>query len=111
MTKILIAYPAGEAGFFDLDYYVNVHMPRSIELLSQHPGFRSVSVNRGVQGAEPGIPPHFLALCEFVFDSADDFLEAFLPHATELQGDMPNYTDVVPVIQINDVLMNVAAPL
>jgi hypothetical protein len=28
-----------------------------------------------------------------------------MPHAAELQGDMPNYTDIAPLIQINEVLI------
>jgi hypothetical protein len=32
-------------------------------------------------------------------------IEAFTPHASVLQGDMPNYTDVAPTIQFNEVLI------
>ncbi len=31
----------------------------------------------------------------------EDFLAAFTPQAALLQGDMPNYTDIQPVIQIS----------
>jgi hypothetical protein len=29
-----------------------------------------------------------------------------MPHAPELQGDIPNYTDLQPVIQISEVLIS-----
>src|SRR6266404_104412 len=34
-------------------------------------------------------------------DSAEVFATAFAPHAAELQGDAPNYTDIQPVVQIS----------
>ncbi len=81
-------------------------MPLSIELLSTHPGFKGVSVERGLGGAEPGAEAAYIAMCHFHFDSIEDFLAAFMPHATRLQGDMPNYTDITPVIQFNEVLIS-----
>ncbi|MDD2914347.1 MAG: EthD family reductase [Gallionella sp.] len=104
MIKISILYP--NTGKFDMDYYLNTHMPRSIELLSKGKGYRGVSVERGLGGASPGSPPDFVAMCHYLFDTADDFMAAFLPHAAELQGDMPNYTGIEPVIQFSEVAIN-----
>jgi uncharacterized protein (TIGR02118 family) len=73
--------------------------------LSKHPGFKGVSVERGVGGAAPGSDAAYVAMCHFLFNTADEFLEAFMPNAPELQGDIPNYTDVEPIIQINEVLI------
>jgi uncharacterized protein (TIGR02118 family) len=103
--KVSILYPNRPGGRFDFRYYVDEHMPRSIELLSAHPGFESVSVERGEGGAEPGSAAAYVAMCHFGFRSVEDFLAAFMPHAAELQGDMPKYTDIQPVIQINEVLI------
>jgi uncharacterized protein (TIGR02118 family) len=110
MVKISILYPNTPGGRFDFRYYSETHMPRSIELLSAHPGYQGVSVERGVGGAAPGSAPEYVAMCHFEFTSADDFLAAFMPHAPELQGDLPNYTDAAPVIQINEVLLSHARP-
>ncbi|BBL70944.1 EthD family reductase [Methylogaea oryzae] len=106
MVKISILYPNTPGARFDFAYYADTHMPRSIELLSAHPGFKGVSVERGVGGATPGSAPAYLAMCHFHFSTADDFLQAFMPHAPELQGDMPNYTDIEPIVQINEVLIS-----
>jgi len=105
MIKIVIMYPNKEGTRFDMSYYIEKHMPRSIELLSAHPGFRAVTVEGGVGGAVPGTPPEYVAMCQYTFSSTEEFLDAFLPHAEELQGDIPNYTNVQPVIQINEVLI------
>ena len=105
MTKISILYPNNAGARFDFDYYVRTHMPLSISLLSAHRGFRGVSVERGVGGPQAGSPAAFVAMCHFVFESADDFIDAFTPHAERLQGDMPKYTDIEPVIQFNEVVI------
>lgn len=104
MIKISILYPNNGARF-DLRYYVDTHMPLSIALLSAHPGFRGVSVERGMAGAIPGTATAYIAMCHYLFHSAEDFMSAFTPHAAVLQGDMPNYTDIEPVIQISEVLI------
>jgi uncharacterized protein (TIGR02118 family) len=105
MTKVSILYPNKKGSRFDLSYYVEKHMPRSIELLGRHPGFRGVSVEHGVAGGAPGTEAAYVVMCHFLFDSAEDFTAAFTPHAAELVGDVPNYTDVDAVIQINEVLI------
>jgi len=104
-VRISILYPNRAGARFDLRYYVETHMPRSIELLSAHPGFRNVSVERGVAGGEPGSQSAYVAICHYGFESVEDFIAAFMPHAAELQGDMRNYTDITPVIQFNEVLI------
>jgi uncharacterized protein (TIGR02118 family) len=74
--------------------------------LSAHPGFKGVSVEHGLGGAVNGTDAAYIAMCDFLFDSVDDFLAAFTPHAAVLQGDMPNYTDIEPVIQVSEVLIS-----
>jgi len=104
MIKISILYPNN--GKFDLDYYLNTHMPQSIGLLSAGQGYRGVSVERGLGGATSGSAPAYVALCHYLFDSIEDFMAVFLTHAAVLQGDMPNYTDIEPVIQFSEVAIN-----
>lgn len=109
MVTISILYPNEAGARFDFQYYTEVHMPRSIRLLGAHPGFRGVSVERGVGGATPEAAAAYLAMCHFRFTTTEAFLQAFMPHASELQADMPNYTSVQPVIQVNEVLMQQGA--
>ena len=103
MIKVTILYPNTSGARFDFDYYVKTHMPMSIRLLG--PRIRSVSVERGIEAAEPGVPPAFVALCHFTCDSRQAFEAAFLPQAAVLQGDMPNYTDIVPIIQFSEIML------
>ena len=106
MIGVSMLYPNTQGARFDVSYYVETHMPLSIKLLSVHPGFRSVSVERGLGGAVPGSEPTYIAMCHFLFSSVEDFMAAFTPNAEVLQGDMPNYTDIEPVIQFNEVLIS-----
>jgi uncharacterized protein (TIGR02118 family) len=106
MIKITILYPNNKDAHFDFDYYLNTHMPLSIKLLSAHPEFKGVSVEKGISGAMPDSQPNYCAMCHFLFTSAADFMAAFMPHAETLQNDMVNYTDIVSLIQINEVLIS-----
>lgn len=106
MIKVSILYPNSPSARFDMPYYRDKHMPLAIGLLSAHSGFKGVSVERGLGGAIVGSDATYLVMCHFLFDSVEDFMAAFLPHAAVLQGDIPNYTDIEPVIQISEVLLS-----
>lgn len=101
MVKVSILYPNTPGARFDFDYYLNTHMPMSLRLLGE--AIQSASVERGVRAADPDQPPAFIALCHFVTETAEAFEAAFFPNAAVLQGDMPNYTDIAPVIQISQI--------
>ena len=106
MIKISILYPNNKGSRFDMSYYLDTHMPLSIGLLSTHSGFKGISVEHGLGGALPGTDAAYIAMCHFLFDSAEDFMAAFTPHASVLQGDMSNYTDIEPIIQVSEVLIS-----
>jgi uncharacterized protein (TIGR02118 family) len=101
MISVCVLYPRTERSRFDLDYYVNKHLPMAIQCLGS--ALKGVTVEAGVGGTEPGSPPANAAVCRLLFESVDSFLAAFGPNAEGIQGDISNYTDVAPVIQINEV--------
>jgi len=104
MIKVTILYPNKEDGRFDFDYYLKVHMPMSIE--RHGASMRGVTVERGLSGTVPSSPPTYIAICHLFFDSVEAFAQAFMPHAKELQGDIPNFTDIEPVIQFSEVVIH-----
>ncbi len=103
MFNVSSIYPDKKGCRFDVDYYLNIHMPMSIERLSGAKGFRGVSVEHGISIENPKISSSYIAMCHYYFDSIEEFLQAFEPHAEELQADIKNYTDIEPIIQINEV--------
>jgi len=106
MIRISILYPNNKGSWFDISYYAKTHMPMSIKLLSAHPGFKGISVEHGLGGMVPGSAPNYIAMCHYLFNSMEDFLAAFTPNASVLQADMPNYTNIEPIIQFNEVLIS-----
>ena len=44
-------------------------------------------------------------MCHIFCDSVADFQAGFGPHAQEIMGDIRNYTDLAPVIQISEVVV------
>jgi uncharacterized protein (TIGR02118 family) len=101
MVKISIFYPSKPEGHFDVDYYLNTHMPLAIGLLGS--AVKAVSVEIGLLAGTPDQPPPFIAICNFTCDTAEAFTDAFLPHAEILQGDIPKYTNIAPVIQVSEI--------
>lgn len=105
MIHAAILYPSTPGSRFDAAYFVQRHMPMSIDLLGAEPGYRGASVELGIGGGEPGTDAAFAAMCTYRFDSIPHVVQAFARHEDALRADMPCYTDIDPVIQINDVAL------
>ena len=103
MVTISILYPHTPGATFDIAYYLQTHMPMSLARLRSHPGFIALSVERGIAAPGSDVAPPYVAMCHYTFRTADDFVAAFTPHALELQGDMPNYTTITPIVQFSAV--------
>ena len=44
-------------------------------------------------------------MCHIFCESAEAFQTGFGPHSAEILGDIPNYTDLTPVLQISEVVV------
>jgi len=104
MIRLSVLYPNKPDARFDRDYYLDRHMPMSRRLFGA--ALKGMSVEFGVNGGPPDSSPPYLVTCHFLFESLDAFYAAFGPNAEALQGDIPNYTDIEPVIQIGDVKLS-----
>jgi uncharacterized protein (TIGR02118 family) len=103
MIKVSVLYPASDTAKFDIDYYCKSHMPMVQEKLGAV--CRSVAVEQGLAGGAAGAPPTYVAMGHLYFDTVAEFQDALAPHAGEIMGDIPNFTNVQPVIQISEVKM------
>jgi len=103
MIKISVFYPNEEGKRFDMEYYCKKHIPM-VQRLSGA-ACKSVAVEQGLGGVTPGSPATYIAMGHLYFDSLEAFQAAFGPHAGEIMGDIPNYTNIEPVIQISEVKM------
>ncbi len=103
MIKVSVMYPNTPGSRFDHDYYRDRHMP----LVKARMGDACLyyTVDKGLSGGAPGAPPTYVAMCHIFSESLDAFQAAFGPHASEIQGDIANYTDLTPVMQISEVVV------
>lgn len=103
MTKVSVLYPNGENNTFDMDYYVNKHIPLVTELLG--PALRGATVEKGLGVAQPGSVAPYAGVGTMYFDSVEDFGGSFGPDAEKIMGDLPNFTNIAPIVQISEVLI------
>lgn len=101
MIKVSVLYPNGAGSRFDIGYYCNKHMPMVQRLLGA--ALKGVAVEQGIGGGAPGAPPTYLAMGHLLFDSVEAFQASFGPNTPEIVGDVPNYTNTQPIIQISEV--------
>lgn len=101
MIRCSVMYPSGDGATFDLDYYVNKHIPMVVE--SVGPALKSVEVDSGLSGGAPGSQPPYLAIAHLVFDSVEDFQSAMGPHSPKFSADVPNYTNTTASLQISEI--------
>jgi uncharacterized protein (TIGR02118 family) len=101
MIKLSVFYPDRDGSKFDMDYYCNSHIPMVQQKLGA--ACKGAAVEHGLSGATPGSRPAFIAMGHLYFDSTEAFQAAFGPHAQAIMADIPNYTDIEPMIQISAV--------
>ena len=101
VIKVSVLYPNREGSKFDMDYYLNTHIPLVQGKLGD--ACKNVTVEEGLGGAAPGAPATYVAMGHMLFDSVDTFQAAFGPHAEAIMGDLPNFTDTEPTIQVSAV--------
>jgi uncharacterized protein (TIGR02118 family) len=92
VTTLAVTYPAQGSAKFDVDYYLATHMPLVRHKWTQH----------GLVSARALIPdevgPAYLAIALLEFtDSAALDRSLASAEATDVFGDVANFTDIAPV--------------
>lgn len=103
MIKLSVMYPDKPGARFDHAYYRDKHMP----LLKARMGesCRFYTVDKGLSGRAAAEPAMYIAMCHIYCDSIESYQEGFGPHAEEIRADIANYTNVTPVIQFSEVVV------
>lgn len=102
VIKVTIFYPNGEGKTFDMDYYKDRHMPMVAELLGD--SLQGYSIDQGLSGRSPEEPVPYLAVGYLHFHQLSDYQNSFGPVAEKILSDIPNYTNIQPVVQISKVI-------
>jgi uncharacterized protein (TIGR02118 family) len=101
MATVSVLYPKASGTRFDYDYYENTHLPL-VGKRWANAGLVSGEALLGRSAADGSDAPYF-AIGILHFESPAALTAAMTgEHAQEVIGDIANFTDVQPVIQIND---------
>jgi len=103
MIKVSVMYPNTPGARFDHAYYRDQHMPMVKAKLGS--ACKYYTVDKGLAGGAPGTPATYVGMCHIFSDSVESFQKAFGANAKEIMADIPNYTDVAPVLQISEVVV------
>ncbi len=101
MIKVSVLYPNTAGSRFDMPYYLNKHIPMVRQKLGA--ALKGAAVEQGLGGVQPGSPPAYVAMGHLLFDSVEAFQQSFGPHSEAIVGDIPNYTNTQPTIQVSEV--------
>ena len=99
MIRVHIFYPSSSR--FDMAYYCERHMPMiKARLGDACSGF---TVDAGLAGGAPGAPPTYAAVGTLLITSVEALQAGLAQHGAEIMGDVANYTDAQPVLQISEI--------
>jgi uncharacterized protein (TIGR02118 family) len=94
MIRLSVFYPTTEGATFDHDYYRDRHVPLACKTW----GLDGAEIDRGVTGP-------YVAAVHFRFESVDSMQQALAAEGTaEILADVANYTTIVPVQQISEIV-------
>ena len=66
-------------------------------------GLKGARVLKGTAGGTPGSVAPYRVMVVVDFESAEAFQAAVGAHGDEIFGDIPNFTNITPVLQISDI--------
>lgn len=104
MFRVVILYPKTSDSHFDMDYYLNRHIPLVRDIF-QHTSLGKIEIDRGLANAFPDQPIPYESISYFHFEKIEDFQNRMMARGSEIINDMHNYTNVQPTIQIDQVVI------
>jgi uncharacterized protein (TIGR02118 family) len=106
MIKVSVIYPNKAGTRFDHDYYRTKHLP----LIKSRMGaaLKYYAIDKGLADKD-GKSGAYVAMCHLLCDSVDAYQSSFGPHAQEIRADIANFTDVVSIHQISEVVVENSA--
>lgn len=102
LIKISIMYPYAEGKTFNMEYYETRHMP----MVAGFSGSNLVkyTIEKGLSSGVPNQPLPFMAIGTFYVKSLSEYQAAIAPNRDVIRADFINYTNVVPVILVSEVV-------
>jgi uncharacterized protein (TIGR02118 family) len=102
MHRLTVLYPAKDGEAFNYEYYFNNHHKLVVSRLKPE-GLVSCEFDKGVSDLAGGKAP-YLAIAYLKFNAVGELQKALAKHGPEIMGDIPNYTKIEPIMQVNEVM-------
>jgi uncharacterized protein (TIGR02118 family) len=102
MYCLSIAYPKKDGGTFDFDYYAKKHIPMVTRFLGANAD--RAEVRKGVASPD-GSAASFVCMANIWIKSVDEFQATLAKHGKEIMGDIPNFTNIQPILQVDEVVV------
>jgi uncharacterized protein (TIGR02118 family) len=103
MIKVSVLYPNTDGSNFNMDYYQTKHVELVTGLLGN--ALKGASIESGFGGGTAGSKAPFIAIANMFFDTIENFEQSFGPNSSKIMGDLPNFTDIEPIVQISKVII------
>lgn len=103
MITFQILYPYGKNRHFDMKYYLERHLVEAKKLLGD--ACLGIEVCRGFKEFYPDTSPFYAVEARIYFQSEEAFFQAFTVQVDQfLMDDIPRFTDIAPVWQLEEVI-------
>src|SRR5258708_15939285 len=102
MIRMTVLFRVKDSETFNYDYYLDNHQKLVVSRWKPE-GLVSCEFDKGVSDPAGG-KPAYLATAYVKFNSTDDLQKALAKHGAEIQGDVPNFTKIEPIIQVYEVM-------
>ena len=102
MYKVSVMYPYRQGAEFNFEYYRTTHM----QLVEKHLksfGLVKTGVDKGISGGGDE-PAPYICMGHLYFETREGYDRGIAEVGSILRGDIPNFTAIVPVRQISEVL-------
>ncbi len=98
---VTVMYPNDPGSNFDMDYYLSDHVDL-VQSKWGNMGLNGAKIVKGIGTPDPDTPAPYQVMAILDFESVDALQGAVEAHGEEVMGDIPNFTNVAPVVQISE---------
>ena len=97
---LTVMYPNTLGSKFDMDYYLGSHF----DLVGKLWGDNLISARavKGIGTPDPDTPAPYQVMAILEIESMDVLHQMIEEHGEEVMGDIPNFTDTAPIVQISE---------
>lgn len=100
MITVTVMYPNTPGSKFDMDYYLGAHLDLVGKLWGGN--LKSARAVKGLGTADPDTPAPYQVMAILEIESMEVLHQMIGEHGEEVMGDIPNFTDVAPTVQISE---------